>query len=192
MTMFNAIVVFTCTWLFANADSTTCPEALDCISKDSSGLNCSDYDAYFNCISALPASCGVDQSMVTFKALVQPAKDFCDALTPHLSKINSCPSYGKCLTESTWGQIINPSTQPQENVFGLLFKSSTFCGLLDDMAACVVNETGRCSFSNDLSNTMKHAKQNISDVCDGKGTGGNLMIHAALILIAAVIASFIK
>ncbi|XP_025087176.1 uncharacterized protein LOC112559908 isoform X1 [Pomacea canaliculata] len=196
MTMLTAIVVFTCTWLFANADSTTCPEALACTSKGSPGLNCSDYDTYFNCLSTLPASCGVNQSMAIIKALVQPAKDFCNALTSQLSKINSCLSYGECLQKTTWGQSLNASTQPIETViehaFGLLINN--FCGVMEDMAACVVNEilAERCSFTNDFSNTTKHAKHDIDDVCNGKGTGGNLMIHAALILIGAVIASFIK
>ncbi|XP_025087185.1 uncharacterized protein LOC112559909 isoform X2 [Pomacea canaliculata] len=116
MTMLTAIVVFTCTWLFANADPKPCPQAIDCMTAD---RNCPS-NATFTCLSNLRGTCDVDESKVTFSELLPYSQRMCNEIFP-------CETLGACNEDIKLTQIMGASPEEQRAMSGLLVSSDTFC-----------------------------------------------------------------
>ncbi|XP_025087184.1 uncharacterized protein LOC112559909 isoform X1 [Pomacea canaliculata] len=183
MTMLTAIVVFTCTWLFANADPKPCPQAIDCMTAD---RNCPS-NATFTCLSNLRGTCDVDESKVTFSELLPYSQRMCNEIFP-------CETLGACNEDIKLTQIMGASPEEQRAMSGLLVSSDTFCSFFHDLAACVINEkeAGQCIFSTNFFNYIMDAKQNLTELCGSTGSVAGLVVNTALTLIGAAIASFAK
>ncbi|XP_025087187.1 uncharacterized protein LOC112559910 isoform X2 [Pomacea canaliculata] len=169
MTMLTAIAVFTCTWLFANASITPCPQALDCMMTISQSSSCRDTETVFACLSSLRGTCSVNESKVAFKDVVQPTKDMCNAIANHPSDVGSCSTFWPCREKTTFAQVMEASPWQQREMSGHLVSSYTFCRYAEDMAACFVseNEAGRCTFSTAFLNYMMNTKHRLSKLCEG-------------------------
>ncbi|XP_025087183.1 uncharacterized protein LOC112559908 isoform X5 [Pomacea canaliculata] len=185
MTMLTAIVVFTCTWLFANADPKPCPQAFDCIN---SRTICPS-NTTFTCLRNLRGTCDVDESKVTFSSMLPYSQKLCNDSIPEISPCAN--NFVDCVKDSKLSQILRATPDEQQAMSGFLVSSYTYCSTFRYFAACAINEkqAGRCTFSTVFSNYLINAKQSLNDLC---GSTGGLVVNSALTLIGAAIASFAK
>ncbi|PVD33483.1 hypothetical protein C0Q70_04739 [Pomacea canaliculata] len=187
MTMLTAIVVFTCTWLFANADPKPCPQAFDCIKVHDECIS----EATFTCLRNLRGTCDVDESKVSFSELLPYFEKICN---DSFSDFHTCDAVGGCLENITISQIMEAPPDQRNATSGLLVLSDTYCSDLQDFATCVINEkeAGRCTISTEFLNYIMDIKQNLAKLCGSTGSVGGLVVNTVLILIVSAIASFAK